>query len=192
MKRHTAISRAAAAACTVLALTSAAGCQSSSGTAAGPPNTGITKGAATSTPTAASGGSCAAVTAADVTGFFTGPVAAAVAGTDGNGPGSKDCFYPLQGSSSDGFHLSTHVDLSFWKGQFSTVTPISGVADPAWYANNGLLVMVQKGAATCMDNAQFSSPSQVTVSVDGGGAVAPAQRDQYTQKLAALCIKALG
>jgi len=180
------------AVCTVLTLITLAGCSGNSNGVASLPTTGPIAGTGAPPGAATSDGSCSSVTAADVAGFFTGPVAAGAAGTDGSGPGSKDCFYPLQGSSSDGFHLSTNVDLAFWKGQFSTVTPISGFGDAAWYANNGLTVMVQKGSGTCLDDAQFSAPNQVTVSIDSGGAVDAAQRGPYTQKLAALCLKALG
>src|SRR5215813_13781733 len=104
---------AVVAVCAVLTLTAVAGCGGSSPGAASLPAIGSTAGTGASTGAATSDGSCSSVTVADVAGFFTGPVAAGVAGTDGSGPGSKDCFYSLQGSSSDGFHLSTNVDLDF-------------------------------------------------------------------------------
>jgi hypothetical protein len=177
---------ATSALCTAFVVTALTGCQS--GTTAG-----ATKPGTTTTGAAANGGGpCSYLTSADVAPLFTGSVDGGTAGTDGADPGSKDCLYQIQGSDKNGLMLSTGVDFTFVKGEFSVSTPVSGVGDEAYSLNNGLALLAKKGAATCLATVTISDPGQVTVPVDGGGAVAAADRPAFAAKLGALCAKTFG
>lgn len=172
-----------------------AGCHRSTSTStssgAGNPATTST-GSTTSGTTTGGSGACSYLTAGDVAPFFTGTLGAGTPSTDGDGPGSKDCLYQINGTDKNGLEISTNVDFNFWKDQFSVFTPVSGVGDEAYSLNNGLALLARKGTATCLTMVVFSDPSQITQPVDSGGAVPESDRSAFAAKLGALCAKALG
>jgi len=181
----------AVAVCAMVATAAASACKSSNASGTGD-SSGTTVAAGSGGGGSGGGGKiCPLLSRSDAAALFTVPIKDGQEGTWTDPNQGAECKFALASDNDLGLQVVRNPDIPFWKNQFSEQTPVAGVGDTAWYANNGLVLFAQKGSAGCAVEVTVSQVSQVNAKTAGTG-IDPSDRDAFARRLGAFCTKLLG